>query len=77
MPGSTRISPPSPRTAMALLQTHALCRTQNAVGHLIQHGVHGSLLARRAVTGSAIGLRYRSANVTVRLAPGKVQFHAG
>ena len=62
---------------MALLQTHALCRTQNAVGHLIQHGVHGSLLARRTVTGSAIGLRYLSANVTVRLAPGKVQFHAG
>src|SRR5215218_3051825 len=28
MPGSTRINPPSPRTAMALLQTHALCRTQ-------------------------------------------------
>jgi len=49
----------------------------DAVGHLIQHGVHGSLLARRTVTGSAIGLRYLSANVTVRLAPGKVQFHAG
>src|SRR6185312_7325233 len=28
MPGSTRTSPPSPRIAMALLQTHALCRTQ-------------------------------------------------
>ena len=41
----------------------------DAVGHLIQHGVHGSLLARRTVTGSAIGLRYLSANVTVRLAP--------
>jgi hypothetical protein len=49
----------------------------DAVGHLIQHGVHGSLLARRTVTGSAIGVRYLSANVTVRLAPGKVQSHAG
>jgi hypothetical protein len=28
MPGSTRINPPCPRTAMALLQTHSLCRTQ-------------------------------------------------
>ena len=28
MPGSTRINPPSPRTTMALLKTHSLCRTQ-------------------------------------------------
>ena len=28
MPGSTSISPPSTRTAMELVQTHALCRTQ-------------------------------------------------
>ena len=28
MPGSIRISPSSPRTAMALVQTHLLCRTQ-------------------------------------------------
>jgi hypothetical protein len=28
MPGSTKINPSFPRTAMALLQTHALCRIQ-------------------------------------------------
>src|SRR5262249_60962172 len=48
----------------------------DAVGHLIQHGVHGSLPARRTVTGSAIGLRYLSANVILRLAPAKGQFHS-
>jgi hypothetical protein len=28
MPGSTRTNPSSPRTMVALLQTHSLCRTQ-------------------------------------------------
>ena len=55
MPGSTRINPPSPRTTMALLKTHSLCRTQNAVSHLIQHGFTLSGIPAFTAAGSPEG----------------------